>query len=123
MLKFLFFTLGCIFTYVFLTIKNRLKPNNDNRKGLYSTEYTATDRFGKNEDFCVMFEIEEIDSTDTKSKIKVLNVKTNKSEYNNSIYRGKLKSMVDESWVESSSIEWIQSVKRKRQEKIDKILN
>ena len=123
MLKFLFFALGCIFTYVFLTIKNRRRVENDNRKGLYSTEYTATDRLGKSEDFGVMFEIEEIDSTDTKSKIKVLNVKTNKSEYNNSIYRGKLKSMVDESWVDSSSIEWIQSVKRERQEKIDKILN
>ncbi len=96
------------------------------RRGLYQTQYQITkgreDRPAGNID--TVFEVGEIECTDTLSKIEVISVKTNLSEYNNSkVEQDRLICMVDNSWIKSSEITWITTVVEKRNNKIDEILN
>lgn len=94
------------------------------RRGLYKNEYSIS-RGGQSAGMVdVTFEVGELESTDTLSKVEVISVKTNRSEYNNDKdEQKKMAAMVDDSWIESVSINWITTVVQKRNEKIDKILN
>jgi len=96
------------------------------RRGLYKIQYQVTkgpeEKPAGNID--AVFEIGEIECTDTLSKIEVISVKTNLSEYNNSkVEQDRLISMADNSWIKSSEITWITTVVEKRNNKIDEILN
>ena len=71
----------------------------------------------------VTFEIGELESTDDLSKVEVIGIKSNRSEFNSEYYKEKFKDMVDKTWIDSSRIKWI--IKSKydiRNDKIDKIL-
>lgn len=96
------------------------KKEEYSRRGLYETSYTVSNT---NDSVDVTFEIGEIESTDTLSKVRVLSVKTNRSEFNADSQRRNLKCMIDESWIESSKVNWITTVAQKRNDKIDQILN
>ena len=95
------------------------------RKGLYTQKYQVTQLGVKVREIEVDFEVAEIERTQTKSKVKVLDMVSTSADYNSaSGQRDKLKSMVENSWVNSSEIEWIEEdLSEKRNEKINKILN
>ncbi len=95
------------------------------RKGLYTQKYQVTQLGVKVREIEVDFEVAEIERTQTKSKVKVLDMVSTSADYNSaSSQRDKLKSMVENSWVDSNEIEWIEEdLSEKRNEKINKILN
>jgi len=95
------------------------------RKGLYTQKYQITQLGVKVSEIDVNFEVAEIEKTKNKSKVKVLDMVSSSAEYNNaSSQRDKLKSMVENSWIESNEVEWIEDdLSEKREEKINKILN
>lgn len=95
------------------------------RKGLYTQKYQVTQLGVKVREIDVDFEVAEVEKTNTKSKVKVLDMVSNSAEYNStSSQRDKLKSMVENSWINSNEIEWIEDdLSEKREEKINKILN
>jgi len=69
----------------------------------------------------VNFELGEIERSATKSKVRVLNLKCNNSEYNK--IKKKIKSMIEDSWIDSKEIDWIeQDLVQVREEKINQIL-
>lgn len=119
MVNILFFISGCISTFIFMSmIKNKTKVYR--RKGLIEDYPIVTE---SNDNIKANIEVEEIDSSDTKSKVRVLEIVANKSKYNTSEYKGKIKSLINNTWIDSSSIEWVKSKNAERAEKLDKILN
>lgn len=69
-------------------------------------------------------EVAEIESTEVKSKVKVLEISFNNSKYNTTKWKEKIKTLVDNTWINTSDIEWINKSKSiERAEKLDKILN
>jgi hypothetical protein len=71
----------------------------------------------------VQYEIGELESTDKLSKIEVIELKADQSEYNSEYYKKRLLEMVDKTWVSSDDITWITTAADKRNKKIDEILN
>lgn len=122
-----FFT-GYLIHIVYLRAKKRDKksPNLEKtylRKGLYTNEYSVTKGGVVVKDIMVNFELGEIERSGTKSKVIVLNLKCNNSEYNNSYQKDKIKSMIEDSWIDSKEIDWIeQDLAQVREEKINQIL-
>jgi hypothetical protein len=70
-----------------------------------------------------MYEIGELESTDKLSKIEVIELKSDQSEYNSEYNKKRLTDMVDKTWVSSDDITWITTAAETRNKKIDKILN
>lgn len=92
------------------------------RRGLIRGDYVITDPLSTDK-INVQFEVGELESTDTRSKVVVISLVTDNSLYNQSeIEKKKLSSMIDMSWVKSSDIEWITSSSDSRNKKIDEIL-
>ena len=79
------------------------------RKGLYTHSYSVTQNGIKVKTIDVQFEVAEVEKTPSKSKIKVLDLVASSAEYNNdSAEKNRLKSMIENSWIESKEIEWIE---------------
>ena len=94
------------------------------RRGLLGKEFTVTDGItGKQSTVECNFEIGELESTDTLSKVEVIFVQSNQSEYNSEYNKKRLTQMVDKTWVNSKDIKWITTVSQVRNQKIDEILN
>jgi hypothetical protein len=122
------FFIGCIGHTLFLRFKSKYSKSvksekNYLRKGLYTHEYTVTRGEDKISDIVVNFELGEIEKSGTKSKVIVLDLKSSNSEYNNSFQKDKIKSMIENSWIDSKEIDWIeQDLAQVREEKINQIL-
>ena len=120
--------IGYLLHIVYLRFKKRDKksPNLEKtylRKGLYTNEYSVTQGGIVVKDIMVNFELGEVERSATKSKVKVLNLKCSNSEYNNSYQKDKIKSMIEDSWIDSKEIDWIeQDLAQVREEKINQIL-
>ena len=121
---------GFIIRSIFFSSKNSGRKSGEMeksylRKGLYTQKYQVTQLGVKVREIEVDFEVAEIERTQTKSKVKVLDMVSSSAEYNNaSSQRDKLKSMIENSWIESNEVEWIEDdLSEKREEKINKILN
>lgn len=117
---------GLIIGFIVGRIKSDKKPIEEKytRRGLYKHEYSISRGGVGIGDVEAIFEVGELECTDTLSKVEVIHINTNRSEYNSSqAEKTRLSTMVDGSWIESSSISWITTVGQKRNEKIDKILN
>ena len=100
-----------LFANILISSEKKDKPDLYLRRGLIKRDYTITDPLstGK-EPINVHFEVGELESTDTRSKVVVISLVTDNSLYNQSeIEKKKLSSMIDMSWVKSSDIEWITS--------------
>ena len=116
---------GFLFGYFihYLNLKNKNNPfSKYSRRGILKRSYSITDSITgkKTGDVEVLFEIGETERTDKKSKIKVIEFKTSNSEWSKD---SKIPNMVDNSWIDSSEIEWIElSNMDKRNDKIDNIL-
>ena len=121
------FLLGYSLSKFLKTLKKSEENEDSNdskylRRGIVIREYTATSNFEK-EDIECQFEVGEIERTDTKSKIVVINAVPNKSKYCTEDWISKFKNLVDNIWIDSNEIEWIyENKKEKRNKKIDELL-
>jgi hypothetical protein len=107
-------------------IKWKKKPvvEKYSRRGLLVKEYSVTDgSTGRTSKIECVFEVGELESTDTLSKVEVVDVKPNQSQYNTDYERKRLTEMVDKSWVPLTDIHWITTAADVRNKKIDEILN
>lgn len=108
-------------------IKWKKKQPMDNkyiRRGLMNKEFTVTSKLtGEKNTVSVLFEIGELESTDNLSKIEVINLKPNQSEYNSDFEKKRLIDMIDGSWYPSKEITWITTVADVRNKKIDQVLS
>ena len=94
------------------------------RRGLFEKSFSVTDALTTRKSTVeVVCEIGELESTDKLSKIEVIEIKSNQSEYNTDYNKKRLTDMVDKTWVISSEITWITTAADKRNKKIDEILN
>jgi hypothetical protein len=94
------------------------------RRGLLEKSFSVTDALTTRKSTVeVVCEIGELESTDKLSKIEVIEIKSNQSEYNTDYNKKRLIDMVDKAWVISSEITWITTAADKRNKKIDEILN
>lgn len=94
------------------------------RRGLYQRGFSVTDNLTtKKTTVEVMYEIGELESTDKLSKIEVIELKADQSEYNSEYNKKRLTDMVDKTWVNSNDITWITTTAQVRNKKIDEILN
>ena len=94
------------------------------RRGLLEKSFSVTDALTTRKSTVeVVCEIGELESTDKLSKIEVIEIKSNQSEYNTDYNKKRLTDMVDKTWVSSGDITWITTAADKRNKKIDEILN
>lgn len=94
------------------------------RRGLIYKEFTITDKTtGEKSTVECNFEIGELESTNTLSKVEVIFVQSNQSEYNTDFNKKRLSDMVNNTWVNSSEITWITTTADTRNKKIDQVLN
>ena len=123
MILFLGIIIGFILGLPIGFIKWKKKPAIEkySRRGLLEKSFSVG--MVEKETVDVLFEIGELESTDTLSKIEVINLKPNKSEYNSEYNKKRLTDMVDNSWVNSKDITWITTAADTRNKKIDQILN
>jgi len=104
--------------------KRKTKQELNQRKGLLIKNFSVSNAYtGKTGTIQGEFEILELERTNTKSKVKVINYHSNKSDYNSGSEKQELIKMIDESWIESNEIEWIEkSAQDKREEKLNELL-
>jgi hypothetical protein len=94
------------------------------RRGLLQKNFSVTDNITTRKTTVdVQYEIGELESTDKLSKIEVIELKADQSEYNTEYNKKRLLDMVDKTWVSSDDITWITTAADKRNKKIDEILN
>jgi len=117
------FFLGCGFTLKFKSNPKETKPKYL-RRGIYNHQFEAVDKSGNSNDVHVQFEIGEIERTSAKSKIEVIEVIPSQSEYSNDGYKKTMIKLINYTWIDSNSFEWIEdNVSEKRNQKIDEILS
>ena len=114
------FFLGCGVTlYVKKDTKSKYL-----RRGIYDHQFEATDLLDNKTKIDVQFEVGELEKTSTKSKIEVISVTPNMSEYSTDTYKSRLKSLINHTWISSSDFDWIEDdLAQKRNSKIDEILS
>jgi len=103
--------------------KKSIEGSKFSRRGILNRKFDVSNRFGTLDTIEVQFEIVELESTDTKSKVKVLALTANKSEYNNHS-QSAIKTLIDNTWIENSDVDWIKEpISETRNKKIDELLN
>ena len=118
--------IGVLFTITLANIANKEEKVDVEkyiRRGLLQKGYASTDNNGDKIKIDVMYEIGELESTGSLSKIEVIELKADKSEYNSEYQKKRLTEMIDKSWVNSKDITWITTTSETRNKKIDQILN
>ena len=94
------------------------------RRGLLQKNFSVTDNITTRKNTVdVQYEIGELESTDKLSKIEVIVLKADQSEYNSEYNKKRLLEMVDKTWISSDDITWITTAADKRNKKIEEILN
>jgi hypothetical protein len=94
------------------------------RRGLLQKSFSVTDAVTtRKTSVDVQYEIGELESTDKLSKVEVIDLKSDQSEYNTEHNKKRLIDMIDKSWISSDDITWITTAADKRNKKIDEILN
>lgn len=102
--------------------KSKTKEPNYNRRGIWTNGYSGGSGENKKK-FEVQFELGEVECTSTKSKVEVISMVSSRSEYNDDLTRKKISEMVNNTWMVSTDIEWIDETSKMRNDKIDQILN
>jgi hypothetical protein len=114
------FFLGCGFT---VYIKRTPTKNKYLRRGIYDHTFEATDSSGKTK-ISAQFEVGELERTGNKSKIEVITVNPNQTEYSTESYKRQMINLINHTWITSSDFEWIEDdVSEKRNQKIDQLLS
>jgi hypothetical protein len=94
------------------------------RRGLLQKNFSVTDNLtNRKNSVDVQYEIGELESTDKLSKIEVIVLKADQSEYNSEYNKKRLLEMVDKTWISSDDITWLTTAADKRNKKIEEILN
>ena len=94
------------------------------RRGLLHKNFSVTGELTtRTKSVDVQYEIGELESTDKLSKIEVIVLKADQSEYNSEYNKKRLLEMVDKTWISSDDITWITTAADKRNKKIEEILN
>jgi hypothetical protein len=89
------------------------------RRGIFTNTYTTVG--GKS--FDVQFELGELEKTSARSKVEVISMTADQSEFNNDLTKVRIKGMVNNTWIKSEGIEWIEDdVAKRRNDKIEEIL-
>lgn len=104
------------------TKENKERVKEYTRRGIWSNGYSMGNGENKRS-FDVQFELGELESTSTKSKVEVISMVASRSECNDNQTKQKLAEMVNYTWMLSSDIEWIDDTTKMRNDKIDQILN
>lgn len=91
------------------------------RRGIWSNGYSGGSGENK-KSFEVQFELGELECTSTKSKVVVISLVSSRSEFNDASTKKRLSEMVDNTWMLSADIEWIDDTSKMRNDKIDQIL-
>jgi hypothetical protein len=127
------FILGIITGIFFLKIYQSIKKPNKTKKqqskylrrGLYINSYNINTAGVKTGSVDVQFEVGELEKTSNRSKVEVINLSTSSATYNKEgDDRDRIKSMINNSWVNSNEIEWIEDdLSQKRDEKLNELLN
>jgi hypothetical protein len=127
-----FFFVGFITGIFFLKIYQSVKVNKTKtkepkylRRGLYTNSYSISQNGYKTGEVNVQFEVGELEKTLGMSKVEVISLSTSSAVYNKEgDDRDRIKSMVNNLWLDSSQIEWIEDpIQKMREEKINEILN
>ncbi len=93
------------------------------RRGIYTRSYTSSNPITlKEKSFDVQFELGELESTTTKSKVEVIHGIPSLSEYNTDGFKEKIVKMINNTWIPSDEIEWISDLAKVRGDKLDQIL-
>jgi hypothetical protein len=93
------------------------------RRGILNKEFRINENGGVKNTVHVQYEIGELESTDKLSKVEVIVLTPNQSEYLTDFYRKKFTDLIDKSWIESTNINWITTASDIRNKKIDQVLN
>lgn len=94
------------------------------RRGLLQKNFSVTDNLtNKKTTVDVVYEIGELESTEKLSKIEVIELNSDRSEFNSEYNKKRLIDMVNKTWVNSIDITWITTAADTRNKKIDEILN
>ena len=128
----IFFFVGFITGIFFLKIYQSVKINKTKtkepkylRRGLYTNSYSISQNGHKTGEVTVQFEVGELEKTPGMSKVEVINLSTSSAVYNKEgDDRNRMKSMVNNLWIDSTEIEWVEdALQQKREEKLNEILN
>ena len=119
------YSLGLI-TYFFIDKLNKVskkEPQKVRRRGIYNKTFNTTEGISKSSVDC-QYELEEIERTKDKSKVRVLSLKPGGSKYLESQWMKQFKDIINETWIDSNQIDWIEDdLAEKRNQKIDELLN
>ena len=74
------------------------------RRGIYTDTYTTVG--GKS--FDVQFELGELEKNSTRSKVEVISLVADQSEFNTDLTRDRIKGTINNTWIKSEEIEWIE---------------
>ena len=118
------YMIGVFTSSIFKKSKSQQKEE-PKRKGLLNKSFSVTGILQSDKGTLdATFEVIEIERTSNKSKVKVVECWSSKSEYNSGSNYQQLVKMVDKCWISTNEIEWIEkSVEDKRDEKLNQILN
>jgi hypothetical protein len=83
------------------------------RRGIIDRTYTQG-----GESFDAQLEVGEVDRTDTKSKIIVIDMVIDRTKFSDNRTRGHIKTLINNMWMESKDIEWIIESKEVQRRKI-----
>lgn len=118
------FFLGCGVTLYFKRTLKTSKKNKYLRRGIYDHTFDATSSSSKVEKVSAQFEVGELERTVNKSKIEVIRVTPNQSEYSTENYKKKMIDLINHSWISSNSFDWIEDdMSEKRNQKIEQLLS
>lgn len=118
------FILGLPIGFIKWKKKSETVVEKYSRRGLLQKSFSVTDAITtRKTSVDVQYEIGELESTDKLSKIEVIDLKSDQSEYNSDYNKKRLLDMVDKTWISSNDITWITTAADKRNKKIDEILN
>ena len=94
------------------------------RRGLLQKSFSITDQITTRKSTVeATYEIGELESTEKLSKIEVIELNSDQSEFNSEYNKKRLADMVNKTWVSSNDITWITTTADTRNKKIDEILN
>jgi hypothetical protein len=89
------------------------------RRGIWTNTYTTV--AGKS--FHVQFELGELEKTSERSKVEIISMTADQSEFNTDLTKKRIGDMVNNTWIKSEGIEWIEDdVATRRNNKIEQIL-
>jgi hypothetical protein len=89
------------------------------RRGIFTNTYTTVGGTS----FDVQFELGELEKTSVRSKVQVISMTADQSEFNTDLTKDRIKGMINNTWLKSEGIEWIEDdLAKKRNDKIEQIL-